>query len=130
MTPLKFYLTRAVYDWTVDNALTPHVIVNAGAAGVRVPPGHSENGRIVLNIHPSAVHAFDFDRTGIRFSARFGGNSFAVDVPLGALLAIYAKENGQGVSFPERDDSAQPPADPPPGTDSPPRKGPVLKRVK
>ena len=131
MTALKFYLTRAVYDWAVDNGLTPHIIVDTGAAGVVVPSGQIENGRIVLNIHPRAVHGFGFDETGIRFSARFGGRSFAVDVPLPALMAIYAKENGQGVSFPERDEPPQEPAGTPRGAKAEPRrKRPVLKRIK
>lgn len=125
VTPLKYYLARAVYDWTLDNALTPHVIADATMAGVQVPPGYVENGRIVLNIHPRSINGFSFDQTGIRFSARFGGSPYAIDIPLAGLLAIYAKENGQGVSFPERDE-------PPPAEPAAPaaRKGPVLKRVK
>ena len=125
VSPLKYYLARAVYDWTLDNALTPHVIADATMAGVQVPPGYVENGRIVLNIHPRSINSFSFDQTGIRFSARFGGSPYAIDIPLAGLLAIYAKENGQGVSFPERDE-------PPPAEPAAPaaRKGPVLKRVK
>lgn len=125
MSPLKYFLARAVYDWTLDNALTPHVIADATMAGVLVPPGYVENGRIVLNIHPRAITGFSFDHTGIRFSARFGGSPYAIDIPLAGLLAIYAKENGQGVSFPERDEP--PPAEP---AAPAPRKGPVLRRVK
>lgn len=131
MSPLKYFLARAVYDWTLDNALTPHVIADATMAGVQVPPGYVENGRIVLNIHPRAINGFSFDHSGIRFSARFGGSPYVIDIPLAGLLAIYAKENGQGVSFPERDEP--PPAEPTAPTRGPvstPRKGPVLKRVK
>jgi len=130
MTALKFYLARAVYDWTTSNSLTPHVIVDAGAPGVRIPTSYVENGRIVLNIHPRAVHDFTFDETAIRFTARFSGHSVAVDIPLAALLAIYAKENGQGVSFPERDEPPGQPLSTTRGPTSPPRKGPVLKRIK
>lgn len=131
MNPLKYYLARAVYDWALDNNLTPHVIVDATVAGVQVPPGYVENGRIVLNVHPRAIQTFSFDHSGIRFSARFGGSPYGIDIPLTGLLAIYAKENGQGVSFPERDDP--PPVAPAPrGTASgrPTRKGPSLRRVK
>lgn len=132
MSPLKYFLARAVYDWTLDNALTPHVIADASMAGVQVPPGYVENGRIVLNIHPRAITGFNFDHDGIRFSARFGGSPYAIDVPLAGLLAIYAKENGQGVSFPERDEP--PPAEPAAPTrasSAAPRKSPpVLKRIK
>lgn len=100
-------------------------------AGVQVPPGYVENGRIVLNIHPRAISGFSFDHSGIRFSARFGGSPYAIDIPLAGLLAIYAKENGQGVSFPERDEP--PPAEPAAPVRAPtnaPRKGPVLRRIK
>lgn len=131
MSPLKYFLARAVYDWALDNALTPHVIADATMAGVQVPPGYVENGRIVLNVHPRAINGFSFDHGGIRFSARFGGSPYIIDIPLAGLLAIYAKENGQGVSFPERDE---------PSPDAPgsahaegaaaARKRPVLKRVK
>ena len=101
-----------------------------GQLSVLAWPGYVENGRIVLNIHPRAIHGFSFDHGGIRFSARFGGSPYVIDIPLAGLLAIYAKENGQGVSFPERDEP--PPAEPAaPGRPAPaPRKGPVLKRVK
>lgn len=130
MTPLKFHLARAVYDWTVSNSLTPHVIVDAGAADVRIPTSYVENDRIVLNVHPRAVHDFSFDETAIRFTARFSGHSVAVEIPLAALLAVYAKENGQGVSFPERDDPPEQPTGISRGSTSAPRKGPVLRRIK
>ena len=130
MTPLKYHLARAVYDWAVGNGLTPHLIADANASGVRIFALSTENGRIVLNVHPRAVHGFAFDEHGIQFTARFSGNSFAVHVPLAALLAVYAKENGQGVSFPEREDPPEQPAGASPGAGAPARKGPVLKRIK
>ena len=133
MSPLKYYLLRAAYDWAVDNGLTPHVIVDATAAGVQVPARHVANGRIVLNIHPQAVHRFEIDTQGIRFSARFSGHPQSVDVPIAALLALYARETGQGVSFPESGEDAGAPSGPnatPPSDGTPPRKGPTLKIVK
>ena len=131
MSPLKYYLARAVYDWALDNGLTPHVIVDATITGVQIPAGYVENGRIVLNVHPRAIQGFNFDHAGIRFSARFGGSPYNIDIPLAGLLAIYAKENGQGVSFPERDEPPPVTPEPPsPAPSTPPRKGPSLRRVK
>jgi stringent starvation protein B len=129
MTPLKLYLVRAVYDWAVENGLTPHLIVDAGQAGVRVPSASVQEGKIVLNIAPRAVQAFALDDQSVRFSARFGGKPFNIECPIVAVRAIYARENGQGVAFPEAEEPAAP--DPQSGTPTPvPRKGPVLKRIK
>jgi stringent starvation protein B len=139
MKPLKGYLFRAVFDWAVDNGYTPHVVVDARQPGVQVPARYVENGRIVLNIHPRAVQGYSQDDEWLRFVARFGGVSHAIEVPMQAVLAIYARENGQGVSFPppgpdepeaDRDKAAPSgPQDEPP---SPPPRGkrPTLKIVK
>jgi len=131
MTPLKYHLLRAAYDWAVENSLTPHVIVDATASDVLVPTRFIENGRIVLNVSPQAVQAFHFDAEAISFSARFGGVAQNVHLPLAAVLAVYARETGQGVSFPSErgeEGAAEPDKTPPDG--APPRKGPVLKIVK
>jgi len=132
MTPLKYYLLRAAYDWAVENGLTPHVIVDATGPDVMVPARYVENGRIVLNVSPQAVQAFRFDAEVIAFSARFDGAAQDVHLPLASVLAVYARETGQGVSFPaDRGDTATasgPDKTPPDGT--PPRKGPALKIVK
>lgn len=133
MTPLKPYLLRAARDWCLDNGFTPHLLVDATAAGVKVPAGYIEDGKIVLNINPSAIGSFNLDDDGVRFSARFGGREFFVEAPLNAVLAIYAKENGQGISFPPdagaKPEESKPPEEPPP-PGKPPRKGPTLKIVK
>ena len=129
MTPLKLYLVRAVYDWAVENGLTPHLIVDASQAGVRVPTASVQEGKIVLNIAPRSVQAFALDDQSVRFSARFGGKPFDIECPIAAVRAIYARENGQGVAFPETEEPAAP--DPQSGTPTPvQRKGPVLKRIK
>lgn len=133
MTPLKTYLFRAVRDWAVDNGFTPHVVVDARQPGVQVPERYVDNGRIVLNIHPRAVHGYSQDDEWLRFAARFGGVSYAIEVPMAAVLAIYARENGQGVSFPVPGSEEGGPADktPPEPGDKPPRGGrPILKVVK
>ena len=132
MTPIKLYLLRAVYDWAVDNNFTPQVLVDAGTAGVRVPANYVQDGRIVLNIHPRAVGRFEFAAEALRFAARFGGQSLAVEVPYAAVLAIYARENNQGITFPELSGGDMPepgPEDNPPDG-KPPSKGPSLRVVK
>lgn len=133
MTPLKPYLLRAARDWCLDNGFTPHLLVDATATGVSVPANYVEDGKIVLNINPRAIGSFNLDDDGVRFSARFGGREFFVEAPINAVLAIYAKENGQGISFPPEGgaqaEETRPPEEPPP-SGKPPRKGPQLKVVK
>ncbi|MBI3899163.1 MAG: ClpXP protease specificity-enhancing factor [Gammaproteobacteria bacterium] len=129
MTPLKLYLLRAVYDWTVEGGLTPHVIVDAGQPEVSVPSAYVQDGKIVLNVAARAVQHFELTEQALSFSARFGGRPFNVFCPLAAIRAIYARENGQGIAFPEAEEAT--PSTPPDVTPPPvPRKGPVLKRIK
>lgn len=129
------YLLRALYDWAVDNGYTPNLVVNANAAGVSVPPGHARDGKITLNIHPQAVHGLELGNEWILFSARFGGRSVDVQVPVAAVLAIYARENGQGLAFQaepaETGGEAPAATGPEPPPQAPPPKGrPRLKRIK
>jgi stringent starvation protein B len=93
------YLLRAVYDWIVDSDCTPYLIVVADAPGVVVPDGHATDGRITLNVSPRSVRGLVIDESGARFDARFGGRPFHVSAPCGAIVAIYARENGQGMTF-------------------------------
>jgi stringent starvation protein B len=95
------YLIRAVYDWAADNGYTPHLLISADAAGVIVPREYVSEGRITLNISPMAVQNLDLSRDPIRFFARFGGQLFEVQVPAGAVLAVFARENGEGHVFGE-----------------------------
>ncbi|AUL74641.1 ClpXP protease specificity-enhancing factor [Pseudoalteromonas sp. 13-15] len=99
MTPNRPYLLRAFFDWIVDNECTPHIVVDASFANVQVPTQFVQDGQIVLNISPSAVTQFSLDLTQLSFNARFGGQPMQVYVPLGAVLAIYARENGEGTVF-------------------------------
>ncbi|WP_337879197.1 ClpXP protease specificity-enhancing factor [Rheinheimera sp.] len=99
MTSNKPYLVRAFYEWIVDNNLTPYLVVNATLRGVKVPQQHVQNGQIVLNINPSAIGNLQMGNDIISFNARFGGQPFALSVPLKAVLAIYARENGAGTMF-------------------------------
>lgn len=98
-TPTRPYLLRAIYEWTSDNQLTPYLLVNAQEQGVTVPTQHIQDGQIVLNIAPHAVHQLLIDNDAISFSARFGGVSQQIYVPMYAVLGLYARENGQGLFF-------------------------------
>ncbi len=99
MTPNRPYLVRAFFDWLLDNELTPHLVVDATRANVSVPSQFVNDGQIVLNISPTAIVGFNMDLEHISFSARFGGKPFQVYVPMAAVLAIYARENGAGTAF-------------------------------
>ena len=95
------YLIRAIFDWACDNGYTPHLLVAADYPGVAVPQQYVQDGRITLNISPIAVQNLDLTSDPIWFSARFGGRAFDVYVPSGAVLAVYARENGEGMMFGE-----------------------------
>jgi stringent starvation protein B len=101
MTSHRPYLLRALYEWIVDNGMTPHLLVDAEYPGVRVPPHTVKEGRVVLNVAERAVARLDMDNDAVSFTARFGGVSHPVMVPVGAVLAIYARETGQGMALPE-----------------------------
>jgi stringent starvation protein B len=101
MTSHRPYLLRALYEWIADNGMTPHLLVDATRPHVQVPTHAVKDGRIVLNVAERAVAGLQMTNEVIRFSARFGGVSHAVSVPVSAVLAIYARENGQGMALPE-----------------------------
>ncbi len=132
MTSNRPYLIRAIYDWIVDNELTPYLLVNAGFSGVEVPQEHVNDGRIVLNISPKACRGLHMENDRILFSARFSGLVTQIFVPPEAVLAVYAKENGRGMEFGEEYDG--PPPHLPPVTfssvDKKVRNKPALKLVK
>lgn len=99
MTPHRPYLLRAFYDWLLDNDLTPHLIVDVNWPGVTVPMEYVRDGQIILNIAPRAVGNLELGNEQVRFNARFGGVPQQVSVPLAAVVAIYARENGAGTMF-------------------------------
>ena len=119
MTSSKPYLIRALYEWICDNAMTPHLVVEANAEGVSVPPEAVQDDRVVLNIAPRAVSGLSLGDDQIDFRARFGGKGMSVRVPVAAVLAVYARENGQGMMFPA-DEGAPPPVGPDDDTDGRP----------
>lgn len=99
MNSSRPYLLRALYEWIVDNQCTPHLLVNSDYPQVRVPPGFASDGQIVLNVSPSAVRYLEMDNQAVSFEGRFGGVAHRLYVPCAAVLAIYARENGQGMVF-------------------------------
>ena len=103
MTSSRPYLVRAIYQWITDNGMTPHLLVDVAVDGVQVPAEHIQNGKIILNIAPMAISGLVLGDTEITFSARFSGKPQGLYVPIEAVLAVYAKENGQGMMFSEDD---------------------------
>ncbi len=98
MIPTKPYLVRAIHEWCVDNALTPHLLVSVNAK-CRVPMAYVKEGEIVLNLNYSATKDLQIDNDAIVFSARFGGISQNLYVPMQAVKGIFARENSQGMFF-------------------------------
>ena len=150
-TSNKPYLLRAIYEWVLDNDATPHVLISTIDSRVDVPQQFVEDGKIILNISPSAANNMLIDNDGISFSARFGGKPFTIYAPMGSVLALYASETGEGMSFEEEvfdGDNTPPdgPDDKPPSSpksvpdssrdtlkgasNKPPKKRPTLKVVK
>lgn len=99
LKPRRPYLLRAFYDWLIDNEFTPHLVVDATLPDVDVPLEYVQDGQIVLNIAPQSVIDLELGSDDVRFSARFGGVSVAIVVPLYAVIAIYSRENGSGTMF-------------------------------
>ncbi|MGC6368715.1 ClpXP protease specificity-enhancing factor [Pseudomonas sp. K2I15] len=139
MNSSRPYLVRALYEWIVDNDCTPHMLVNSEFAAVQVPQGFASDGQIVLNVSPSAVRHLHMDNEAVSFEGRFGGVPHTLFVPIGAILGIYARENGQGMVFDlesslEEDEAIELEGedDAPPPDSEPPRPSgrPSLKVVK
>ncbi len=106
------YLVRALYDWIVDSGYTPYVLVDAANDEAEVPRQYIEDGKIVLNLSPQATEALEIKNDFVLFNARFSGQPMNVTFPMQAVLAIYAKENGQGMVFQEQDPDPNSPDDP------------------
>ena len=132
MTSNRPYLIRALYEWILDNQVTPHLLIDAAHPLALVPERFVQDGKIVLNISPTAVRGLVLGNERIDFSARFDGVSMAVEVPVEAVLGIYARENGRGMLFPDEElpagDAKTPENRSQPS--EPPRERPTLKIVK
>ena len=98
MVSTKPYLIRAIYEWCVDQGFTPY-LATVVDEHTRVPPGYAKDGQIVLNVGPEATHQLAMENEFISFQARFGGVQHSLLVPVANVLAIYARENGQGMAF-------------------------------
>jgi stringent starvation protein B len=125
MTSLKPYLIRSIYEWIVDNDLTPHLLVDAENSSAVLPQQFIEDGKIILNIRPQAIQGLMLGNTDIQFSARFSGKPMNIVAPIAAVMAIYAKENGKGMIFDQEDEE---PENTPPENKPPTR--PALRVVK
>lgn len=133
MTSSRPYLIRAIYDWIVDNQLTPYVLVNAEYPGVEIPQEYVTAGRVILNISPESCRGLHLDNDRIVLTTRFSGRTVQLALVPGAVLAIYAKENGRGMEFNDDDGGDLPPASDSGGPQSAKtRTGrkPALRRVK
>lgn len=126
MSSSRPFIVRALYDWILENNCTPYILVNAYADQVEVPQEHVKDGQIILNISPAAVQALIIRDDALEFEGRFAGIPKLVFVPIGAVMGIYAKENGQGMVFDSEGVAPKPPS--PTGTDTHgKRKGPDSK---
>lgn len=128
MTPSRPYLIRALYDWIVDNGMTPYVLVNAEDDQVVVPRQFVEGGKIVLNVNPSAVQNLQLGNELVEMDARFSGTPMHISIPVMSVLAIYARENGKGMVFTEEEGNDTPPSGD--GSDTEKKKRPKLRVVK
>lgn len=128
MTSSVPYLLRAVNEWILDNGCTPYLIIDADVEGTSVPREYVKDGQIVLNISPAAIRDLELTNEHISFNGRFGGVPHEIFAPIGAVLGIVAKENGEGMWFPkESGDPPKPPSPPDPAK----KKGPPdLKVIK
>jgi stringent starvation protein B len=126
MTPLKPYLIRSIYEWIIDNNLTPYLLVDAENSHATLPKQLIEDGKIVLNIRHEAIQGLSLGNQEIEFNARFSGKPMHIVVPIAAVMAIYAKENGKGMIFDQEDEESD--KTPPPENKPPTR--PILRVVK
>ena len=127
LTSTKPYLMRAIFEWAEDNDFTPQVLVNAEVDGVEVPTAHIVDGQIVLNISSSAVQLHVMDNECLSFSARFSGVEQDIFLPIEAILAIFARENSQGIFFDDADDGE---LDPEPNGSNPAPSEPTRLKTK
>jgi stringent starvation protein B len=109
------YLLRAMHEWMTDNNQTPHIVVDAGIQGVEVPRQYIQDGKIILNVSYHATNGLSMTNHAILFNARFGGTTHHINVPIHAVVGIYARETGQGMIFGDEDVAPTPPVSPPDG---------------
>lgn len=103
MTSNRPYLLRAIYEWLSDNEHIPQILVDTSSGNEIVPQKYINNNQIILNIDANAVINLQLGNELISFQARFGGKPFQVQIPVTSVVAIFAKENGQGMVFSEEE---------------------------
>jgi stringent starvation protein B len=130
MTSSRPYLIRSIYDWIVDNQLTPHLLVNAEHPDVEIPQEYVSDGRVILNISPQSCRGLHLDNDRIVLTTRFSGRTVQLALSPGAVLAIYAKENGRGMEFGEEDGDLPPSAETGGASQSGRGRKPALRLVK
>lgn len=128
MTPITPHIISALYNWITHNDLTPHLLINTEIENVMVPEHLIKDNKIVLNISPSAIEAFDIDDDGISFCTRFSGTQVDIYLPTDSVVSIFAKETGQGMIFSPEGNTMEPPT--PPTEPEPPKTKPKLKILK
>lgn len=102
MTSNKPYILRALFEWILDNDLTPYLLVNELADDLMVPDGIANAHKIIFNLSPAAIRGLELLNEAVLFSARFHAKSENIYIPMDAILAIYANENGEGIMFSEQ----------------------------
>ena len=108
MRSSKPYLIRALYEWLLDDEVTPYILIDTNCERVKVPKGLATESKLVLNLAPSAIDKLDMANEYLSFSARFGGVAQDVYCPIESILAIYARENGEGMMFtPDSEQSSE-----------------------
>ena len=134
MTPSRPYFLRALHEWIVDNAMTPHLMVDATYPGTHIPQQYVKDGKIVLNIAPDAIANLSMTNDWVNFDARFSGVVHRIRLPILSINAIYAVENGRGMVFENEElggDDTPPAAQPVPDQSKANQKTrPALKVVK
>lgn len=113
MKDLKPYLIKAINAWINDNALTPYLMVDAEVPNTIVPTDFITEGKIILNLRPSAINNLTIGNDSLSFNASFNGQSMTVFVPINAVIGIYAQENGKGMFFDPSEDNDNKPQEPP-----------------
>jgi stringent starvation protein B len=106
MTPSKPYLIRGLYEWLQDNQVTPYILVDTSSDDVLIPKGIATDGKVVLNLSPSAIQNLEMTNDHVSFSARFNGVAQEIYCPIASILAIYARENGEGMMFNQESENA------------------------
>lgn len=134
MTSTKPYLIRAIYEWLLDNSLTPYLMVDVDHEGVKVPEDQVEDGQIILDLSPDVIRSLEMTNKAVEFYAQFSRVKHHLYIPVSAVVALYAYENGRGMVFTDEhdeDDDSGTIGDSPGDTQDQKKKGPPhLKIVK